>query len=377
MAEAAANPTAAHTSASLSPKDREKQLMAKFKPMETGEDIPPAPRRMWVVWLVILCVLGAAEIGARLVVSLDIVEAPSRYFNTHMDSKLDWFNQHFAPAEMPGNRYLIMGSSMPNTNLDPKTLSAELEEQTGEKWVGFNGALYAGRMEDMIFFMEYYNERWPYEVLVMTIEPWGLKPGRIPMLQERVSKPFFEQWLMRHSMLFRMRNQWIPYDTSRDTRARGLMALDAGGTIYGWNRTIMELKVAPENPEWTAERQGREDFRDPQTGEYLELTRDLVLEAQAWAAERGITVIWLLQPMSPVMEQFMPPHLKYPAWRRYAQEVASMPGNYLIDLKDMEGTVLADDDYFDVTHLSPRGALIFSEEVGERMGELLERMDEP
>lgn len=349
------------TSTSNSDGPKHWEAATRFRPKEV-ETIPEVTRP-WLRWAMVALMLLLAEGGVRMALYLDLVEKPFLYSHQHIDNKVDRFFNEFLPANEPGERYLVMGSSMPHTNIDPVRLSRTLAEETGRPWSGFNGAFLAGRHEDMLFFLDWYYDRWKFDHLVMTLEPWGMRPGRLDEMQERLSKPPLERWLMEHSALFAIRNQWNP--PMKNMQTRGLIELDRNGTMHGWVRTVQEFASDPAHPEKRAQEQAR-DLRNYFTGKLFGTDDANIAKVQQWAAERNVTVWWLIQPTAPVLEQFLPPQYQYPAWRKYAEGVASQPGNYLIDLKDLEGRALRNEDFFDSNHMNPRAAGIYSVEIGKR-----------
>jgi hypothetical protein len=331
-----------------------------------------------------ILVLICGEIGARIVIYLDVVEEPFIYGNHHIDVKVSRFQDIFLPmhAGEEAERYLIMGSSMPNTNMDPHRISGSLKDTTGRNWYGFNGAFFAGRFDDMLFFMDWYYDQWQFDHLVMTVEPWGMRPGRFEQLQERLSKPAFEHWLMEHSALFKLRNQWIPWDMEKDERRRGLMALDLDPTAHGWNRTVPHFRATGSSEAFeNYARMQAEDMLDrtktpPTVYTRDELAYDKLEQVQRWAAERGVKVWWVLSPTASPLEKYMLPEFKYPELRKLAEKLASEPDNYVIDMKYLEYQgALPLNMWFDANHMLPNGAALYSEELGKRWGELAKKVN--
>lgn len=343
--------------------------------LDWSEKIPEL-RGAWLFYLTIALVVLAGEWGWRQVLALHLSEPPVLYSIRHMDDKRLVFEEHFLPMDEPGTRFLVLGSSIAQTNIDPGKVRRELEAATGEPWSGFNGALFGIRYEDMLFFANWYHDRWEFDHLVVLLEPWSVRAGRMPNLQERLRKPAIERWLMHNSALFAIRNQFVPYDHNEGPEARGIFALDhSGSTIRGFVRTLYKHAVAPENHESNAREQAGtmlDSRHDPPVP--FEPTTDLVIALREWAAGRGITVWWVIPPYRPILEQYLPEQYQYEAWREYAGEVAAPPGNHLIDMKHLEGHErLTGDAFWDGTHMAPHGAAFFSGRLGREWADRLAR----
>lgn len=322
-------------------------------------------------WGAVLAVLLLAEVGLRMAMNLTIIEEPVLYRNESIDGKVRTFVEDFIPERFPGTRMLVLGSSIAATNVDPETMTRHMEEVTGGEFVAYNLGMYGARFPDHQFVARWAHNRWPYDKLVIVLEPWSFRYGEMGV-RDRLGKLRHEDWLMRHSALFGLRSQIEWWDENRDARLRGTIDLDNRPTLFGWNRTIHPPPF-PESPEELAEINALAltNFGEdpPQT---FQPNLELPIAIRNWANERDIPVYWVLSPQRPELEKHMPEEYTQEARREMARQLADAPGNYLIDLIDMETTGrVTSDHFFDSTHLNGLGALIVSEELGLRLGRLL------
>lgn len=339
----------------------------RYKPPE-AERIPECPHP-WVRWTIPVLMLLCMEPIARILLSLQIVEKPVHYAFIHADTKEDAF-QEFLSLNEQGERYLVMGSSIAHTNIDPMRVTKHLEDATGKAWTGFSGAMFAARYEDVTFYAKRYFAAWPYKHLVVVLEPWGSRPGRLPNMQERLSKPWIERWLMHHSAFFSLRNQAVSYDTTADTRLRGLRENDAFTTTYGWTRTVPELALADWKTPERAHKQAMDmiNTSNPAAPEVFPIETRRIQDLRDWANDHGITVWWILPPFRPDVQQFMLPQFRYAPWRAFVEkEIVTRPNNYLIDLSALDQDKLTFNEWWDANHLNPHGAAVYSEEIGKAL----------
>jgi hypothetical protein len=249
----------------------------------------------------------------------------------------------------------------------------DLKQITGKPWTGFNGAMLGIRLDDMAFFLDWYYGKWKFDELLIVYDPWGLRPGRMPRLQERLSKPPFERWAMRHSALMAIRGQWRERDKSRDNIVRGQMQLDAMNTTYGWARTVYAL--APrrfQTAEALAENQAGQmiDPRKTPPAPYDRSSEELV-RIRDWADENGVRVWWTLLPYSPLLQPLMHESYNNDSLRSQLAELLSdTEDQYILDLTDLESGY-DPDDFFDATHMLPNTAKKFSHELAKRWAEAL------
>lgn len=177
---------------------------------------------------------------------------------------------------------------------------------------------------------------------------------------------------MRRTALMAYRGQVRPYDRNRDSRARGFEELDNTPTIYGWNRTV--LQHFPEDLEYNARRYSDtlldHSIRPP---EPFEVRTEYPFRIRERAARRGIPVYWVLPPVHPIMEEFIPEEFNRENRRAIGEWFADAPGNHLIDLLRMEidSGLDEDTDFFDATHLNGLGAIKFSRELGRELADLI------
>jgi hypothetical protein len=325
---------------------------------------------------VAVAVLVAAELLARWAVAWYIVERPARYRIANIDTKIDAFVTGYRHLSKEGKRrFLVLGSSNAGTNIDPARLAAGLERELGQPFIGFNAGIYAGRLSDMEFSLRWMTDREEFDHVLIMMDPWLMRYGRVEQLQERLSKPAIEQWLMRHSMLMALRNQAIFIKGPIDPYLRGLVALDRETTIYGWNRTVMAFSPARVDPLAQAQSQARSliyPLYDP-PGPYVP-DRKLLLATAEEARRRGLTVHWMISPQRPVIEPFLPEHHRRQDRQALLHELAAAAGTTPLDLTDMQDDGRIDEgDWFDSSHMNPRGAARLSEELARRWAEALRR----
>ncbi|MCC5875290.1 MAG: hypothetical protein JJU11_03625 [Candidatus Sumerlaeia bacterium] len=338
---------------------------------ERDWDVMPEVAAPLLRWGIVLVVLFLAEFGLRMAMNLTIIEEPVLYRNESIDGKVRTFVEDFVPERLPGTRVLIVGSSIAATNIDPETMTREMEEVAGGEYVAYNLGMYGARFPDHKFVANWAHNRWPYDKLVIVLEPWSFRYGEMGV-RDRMGKLRHEDWLMRNSALFSLRSQIEFWDENRDNRLRGIIDLDNRPTLFGWNRTIHPPPFQ-EIPEELAEINARAIINfgeDPPKPFQPDL--ELPIALRDWANKRGIPVYWVLSPQRPELEQFMPEEYTHEARREMARILADARNNYLLDLIDMETSGrITTDHFFDSTHLNGLGALILSEELGRRFGRLL------
>lgn len=328
----------------------------------------PAPLLRWGMVLLVLLV---AELGLRAARDLHLIEEPVLYRHANIDAKVLNFLGDFLPADLPGRRILFIGSSVAASNLDPVAVSEEIGGQAGDEYTGYNFGLYGGRFEDFEFLADWVYRRWPYDKLVVVLEPWGLRHWSMD-IRGRMTKNPLEDWLMRRTALMAYRGQVEPYDRGRDARSRGYEELDNTPTLHGWNRTV--LQHFQEDLEYNASRYAgtlMDESLDPPAP--YEVETEYPFRMRAKAARRDVPVYWVLPPVHPIMEEFIPAEFNRENRRAIGEFFADAPGNHLVDLLRMEidSGLDEDEDFFDATHLNGLGASKFSRELGRELGAFL------
>jgi hypothetical protein len=310
-----------------------------------------------------LAVFAAGEAALRGLDGALAFERPVNYGTLYMDVCRDTFRNHFLPqATFPG--LLVAGSSNSDTNVDAVQLESAYANVLGERVSAYNGSMYGARVDDVRFLLDWYWKQWKFKRLVINVEPGVLRPGRVTGMQEGLSRPAIEQWMVDNLRIFRHRARlhWIDpddEDTPARLRADNLTAFDAEATMRGWERTLVMPRTMRDF----------EDLTDSLVTPMLEWTPDFpkVEEMARWAKERSLETTFIVPPMHPLFVGALPREWSMDTVAARTRAIAEQYGHRFLDLRALE---FPNEDFSDPTHLNSRGAIKFSRVLSWRLAEM-------
>lgn len=300
-------------------------------------------------------VVVVAEISLRALDGARIFRRPLKTGLIYMDEKREAFQHAFLPsAKNPG--ILILGSSVADTNLAPAIVAERIHDVTGQQYDIFNGALYGTRLSDNAFFMKWYHKQWKFEKVIFNVDPGVLRPGRMPLLQEKLDAYAVDLWLRDHSALFRYRDQ-LHWYKPEDNEATVLF--DAETTKDGWNRTLvmpLTTNIDEQVPSLIAPFHG------------WDIETDALNDIAQWCVDNDVELIWTMMPYRDDAQKAFTDKWSFENIAKITRGIAEAHGQRFIDVSAL---TFPREEFFDPGHFNSLGALKMSNIMGQRVGELL------
>lgn len=328
--------------------------------------------RAWLgAFLILLLVIGAAEAASRLQFLQDRLPRPS-LGTGHRQFEIQWARLNDFIAQEGPPDCIVLGNSTVRSGIDPEILSAAYQAQTGTPIRCFNFGVDGLDAPTAASLARLLVQKAQPHLLILEVTTLGngrasMYISSSPWFQEQLGHPNFDSWLIENSRAYDYYLLLLDLYETPDFYTHN-QQWETQINAQGYHRATRVLENAGEapNPEMEARLFKEIAMRWPETGdEYQAFYASL---DQITQLREGVQIVAIETPLHPTFLLYLEGGEQQ--YTVFVDQIRQYLDGEAIEFYPVKGILQIPDDHWqDRNHLNYKGAQIFSQWLGQKLGQ--------